>query len=366
MPTKVHHVSLVILCYFCCLSHVFSTDTKEYALSCFEEAKALVHSDGAKLKQGLGCLNEAIAIFETIPNNDSLAIISKSLLLTYHLAFENKTDSKNLINKLIDNYKKYPNQLPFVYLQIAKGFENAGMHAEALKYIDQGLSSITSQPKSVDYALLMIEKSKVLFNSDNDVKFATLIANLEEALSILRTNHLSNGDVLQAHILLGNLYLAKNNNREAERNYKIAIEAYHNQQPRDEKNEMATLNNLFIVYANTGDFDRAKNIMELILSFLKRPENYDAHLLFTSTNNLAQIYLERKHFSKAIIYFKEKLDYANEIGGNYEKAHAYMTLGKVYLENQQLDSSEYYLNKSFNLAATEKNIDFKRPQSKKN
>ena len=119
------------------------------------------------------------------------------------------------------------------------------------------------------------------------------------------------------------------------------------------RGKVRAMSYLSIVYQNSGNLPKA---LEILLKALKFAENnFFREEEGMVANRLGNLYLELRDFSKALIYFKRSILILEEI--NKESGYLYclelMNIGSQFEGLNQLDSAEYYFQKS--LQAFKKN-----------
>jgi len=106
---------------------------------------------------------------------------------------------------------------------------------------------------------------------------------------------------------------------------------------------------------NSGNFEEA---LRLNLEALKiRLKLNDSYHVSSSYNNIGNIYYYTYASEKAIEYLRMSLQLAAANKDTLRVANNFNTIGLVFLDMEELDSAEFYLNKSYRLSHKIKNED---------
>jgi len=133
----------------------------------------------------------------------------------------------------------------------------------------------------------------------------------------------------QGHLGMGAAYAAIGNSGAALTEYNVALQAFvahHNQD--DASLEAMTLNNLGLLYAARGEFDRALDYFTRSLKMSRA--NNDRKSVGYALNNVGTIYYRRGEPLKALKNFEDALDIAHRISDKRLKASVLTSMADVY------------------------------------
>lgn len=103
----------------------------------------------------------------------------------------------------------------------------------------------------------------------------------------------------------------------------------------DTGNESEALNNIALIYSETGDYQAAAKVYNQALQAHRAEGNFGGQAMVL--NNLAMDYLAQQAYSRALACAEEALHYA-EIGGDrHGKLYILDTLGQILLKQQEYD-----------------------------
>ncbi|WP_026452500.1 tetratricopeptide repeat protein [Aequorivita capsosiphonis] len=137
---------------------------------------------------------------------------------------------------------------------------------------------------------------------------------------------------------VGGIYSDKDALDIALENYLKAYSFYENRAPSE---KFKLENNLAIVYARTGNQEKA-------LQFFKKVYQYQQKLndtlnLASILNNMGRIWLD-KNVDSSLFYFKKSLRLAKEIDNQNLKFFLYTNLGKGYIQKRDFENARKHYN----------------------
>ncbi len=243
-------------------------------------------------------------------------------LLTHFLKIENDTERVNqLYKKGLDLVDKNP-RLAFQYAQYCE--------SEAQK-----TKSLTHLSKSYNL-------SGILFYKQGYFKKA--IASFEKYLSAnkLLNNVLGIG---YSFTNLANSYLQLKQFQKAEEYYLLAIQYYNT---LNTKTEIANgLINLGVLKQEQKQLEAAEQNYEKALQTGKELNDYTIKAI--CLNNLAQVFLDKGDFEKALAYNYDALELRELMGLDVDISDSYLSIAEVALKQNDLNLAEEHLNLAINL-----------------
>jgi tetratricopeptide (TPR) repeat protein len=186
---------------------------------------------------------------------------------------------------------------------------------------------------------------------------------LEKAIFIRKNN--PNSDLNELAISyenLGNLLRITGDAQNAEYYYESAINIFENELSQNSLRLANTYNSLSLIFQNEFDFDKALSYQNRSISTREKYLSENDPQLVVSYNNIAVSYRLINDLQKAAEYNRKALsivenlkDYPILLADTYEE------ISYTYLDLNEIDSSEYFLNKAYeikNKLISSENIQF--------
>ena len=256
---------------------------------------------------------------------NTLNELSKQLLNTDpKQTIEYATKAANLAHKI-----GYIKGEAYAYKFIGISQFNSGDNLETLKTWQHSLDLFKSISFKKGIANLLSNIGNIYYNQgDEENALVYFYQSLKIAEEIKDTVRLST-----VYINIGSMY----SNRpfdydKAIKYYKLAMGlsiATHDDYILG-NNEM----NLGEVYYKQGKIDTALNYFISAVTILKGTDGYSYAL-----NSLANAYMAKKDFDKAILYHQQAYDDAKKLDGNLDMATSLRGMGEVYLEQKKYSNS---------------------------
>ncbi len=194
---------------------------------------------------------------------------------------------------------------------------------QALGYIGYAVQSHTSEGDT-----LPDPKSKIrLYNRIKLAQSFSAEGKTEEAFSNIRKVLQEDDEILEAHLVIGNLYMKEKNYPEARDSFQNAL--------KFNPDYISAIFALARVYKEEGNYEAAK------AGFLRLMEKdpRDSKSYF----HLAEIAIDLKNFTEALNYLQKVVSLDSE------QAISHNRLGACYLELKELDKSVAELNKALEM-----------------
>ena len=131
--------------------------------------------------------------------------------------------------------------------------------------------------------------------------------------------------------------------------YERSLEAF--EAARDERGRAIAYNNLGLVTADQGDWDRADRFF--LASRNAAEEIGDVHLRGLALLNRTEVLIARQNLSEALQHAQQALQVFDELGARLNKSNAYCTLGIIYREMGRAVLAESRLRAAIDLAVQE-------------
>ncbi len=145
---------------------------------------------------------------------------------------------------------------------------------------------------------------------------------------------------------LGVVYSKKSNFPEALSYYFKALKIY--QETNDDLSVGYAYVNIGILYKNQNDFEQALSYYIEAEEILKKIDSNDSRYgLMAISTNIANIYIKKKEYQKALDYLDKALNKNKRYKNNYIYAETYKSLGDTYLELGNIKSALYNFNLAF-------------------
>jgi putative nucleotidyltransferase with HDIG domain len=148
---------------------------------------------------------------------------------------------------------------------------------------------------------------------------------------------------------LGIIANVKGDHAAALTHYERSLEAFES--ARDERGCAIAYNNLGLVTADQGDWDRADRFF--LASRSAAEEIGDVHLRGLALLNRTEVLIARQNLSEALQHAQQALQVFDELGARLNKSNAYCTLGIIYREMGRAVLSESRLRAAIDFAVQE-------------
>ncbi|MCD4840679.1 MAG: tetratricopeptide repeat protein, partial [Methanosarcinales archaeon] len=145
-----------------------------------------------------------------------------------------------------------------------------------------------------------------------------------------------NVDDVECLLEIGDICHLTGHWNEAVRGYERVLE-----KSNDEKVVSVVYNNLGLVYANKGEWDKAIEFYEKSLETVEKVG--DVHGMAQTYNNLGMVYAKKGEWDKAIEFYEKDLKISEKVGDVHGMAKTYNNLGLVYAKKGEWDKAiEFY------------------------
>ena len=151
---------------------------------------------------------------------------------------------------------------------------------------------------------------------------------------------------IAANILIGNCYYYISNIKEAENQYKSALEISEQLENKEERFQVKSiaLGNIGNIYSDKGDLEEALKYLNESL-FIAREIEY-SKVEANSLNSIGNIYSAQGNLGEALKYYEEALVIHREIGYRLGEAISLGNIGDLYSKKGELDKALKYLKES--------------------
>lgn len=162
-------------------------------------------------------------------------------------------------------------------------------------------------------------------------------------------------DIGMKEILLTNsgaAYRLMNNNEEAEKCYKMALEIALNIYGENSRKTATCYFNIADIYKSKGDYDRAISHYEKTIEIIKSLFGEKHDLVAKSYNSIGRIYMSKDDYDLALSYFNKAVEiYVSLFGENNRlTVQYYSDIGSIYSNKKQYQKAFKYYDKAYAIA----------------
>lgn len=162
-------------------------------------------------------------------------------------------------------------------------------------------------------------------------------------------------DIAMKGILLTNrgaVYRLMNNNEEAEKCYKMALEIALNIYGENSRKTATSYFNIADIYKLKGDYDRAISHYEKTIEIIKSLFGEKHDLVAKSYNSIGRIYRSKDDYDLALSYFNKAVEmYVSLFGENNRlTVQYYSDIGSIYSNKKQYQKAFEYYDKAYAIA----------------
>ena len=266
-----------------------------------------------------------------------------------HHLVSDKTTFFEFQHGMIHNtvYKEIPNQLKeYLHEKTGDFLEKNRNHMEVAEKLAYNYSRSKNIEKAIRYNFLAGKKSSYFGSNDDSLKY------FENALNLI--NKLgSKKEVEKSKLKILPLYIkAKYLQGDLEYSIALGLEVITlNEKLNEPEMKMGDIHNtLGVLYRTKGDFDLAQKHFELAIRL------GDNFIKSKAYGNLGIVYWRKGEFNKAIAFPQTSLSLSEELGEesslpkwSWTWAWDHLFLGKIYLEKENFETSEYHMQTAYKL-----------------
>ncbi len=261
------------------------------------------------------------------------------------LVLVSKRDSQQTLRKIELLLEKATRLNATKYLGAAygiKGYVYFGLNETKLA-IDNFEKSLGFYARKPDQFFNEIKQTKnsmgVLYKNLGESKKALEI--LHESIKISEEYDISNSI---AYNNIASMYVSQDNFEKALQYFQRAIEVESNSNNSNRRAIIQYLSNIASLYVKTGNLEEADKIYSKTFKYCE--ENNELEFLVSSLKGLAVLFLEKEEFDNSEIYLNRAINLSEEIGYGIHKVDLFLYLAEIYektgrisLQGQSLESA---------------------------
>ncbi|MFC2123481.1 tetratricopeptide repeat protein [Bacteroidota bacterium] len=340
---------------------LYSSDHPEYALVLND--LAIIYEELDSIESAHQCYNEALAIYEGLPNleEDYITILENAALFLVDYEVDIK-ESERLFRKeliLIDSIHGQDN-LPYVTAlrNIAGLCRTQNRSIEAMELLKDALDIVADieSTESINYMNLLDDLAGNYLDIDDFVNAELLYL---EAVRIAKKYF--NETELGYNIQLNNLglvYLELRKFRQSDSLFTLVVENYSNTIGRNHPECITAMVNLARVYTESSKYPEAEKLLTEALNYSELAGQEGSLDYIFILQNLADLYLETGSYDQAEKMLVNVIEITNEILGsdNLDYASAVNSLANLYNKTGNLVEAEKLYIEALNIRQAKKDI----------
>ncbi len=255
------------------------------------------------------------------------------------------------VSKIISKFSIAEEKLTKSYNNLGLAYNNKGDYEKAIEYYQKALEIEESKlgRDHPDTALSYINLGTAYSNEGD---YGKAIENYQKALEITESKlGKDHPDTAASYNNLGTAYLYKGDYNKAIEYHKKALEIRESRLGRDHPDTATTYNDLGRTYSYKGDYDKAIRYYQKALEITESKLGKDHPDTAISYSNLGVAYNGKRDFEKAIEYYQKALEIAEPILGqdHPQTATSYNNLGLAYHNKGNYDKAIVYYYKSLEI-----------------
>ena len=188
-----------------------------------------------------------------------------------------------------------------------------------------------------------IAKKKLADSYKNQGKTAEALVTYKEALTLLyKLPNTDCEEIIDAHLSAAGLYESAGDYAHTEKNYLDALNLACNEQCKSKELSLI-YNNLYVLYSNLGDYDRANKLLRNATRSMEKEGRENDPLYCTLLNNIGNLYIEQGKNEKAKQALERALEVAHKQKDNESIPYIYSNFGLLNVNN---DKGEQYFKEA--------------------
>jgi len=320
--------------------------TKKVKLSLEQGMPTVFHLEFSGTKGGvfLGKFILALLVILLLSFSPSRASIIDSLYVdslnatALDIRFADKDSALNIVNQSIQSAEKKGLRHGLGTGYIIRGliYKDIGETKKAYDSFIEGLR-IREQLKdrrgiaAVYNNLSVVERMRS--NHGNAIEYSNKAINICKEIQNFKL-------LARVYINRGKIYRSLEDLDEATKWYQRALETA----PSEDFNTISIANeNLAESYLLRGDFDKALNYFQTLLISSEEDEDWES--VARISNSIGGVYVKKGELRKAKSYYEKSIEMAKQVGNDLLLGDAYINLSRLFFLNNNLDSAAYYSKK---------------------
>ena len=254
------------------------------------------------------------------------------------------------------------------YNYIALQYQSIQQHDSAVHYLEK-VMSVDPEPFVSFYSTMRVVRAYYLRHTIHisEGEYESAIHKLETALDYLVQDSIELYERINYRIDLASLYFDMGDLERAKReSHKAAtdIDIINITPLQKKKLSVKNNGNLGIYYFDSGDPERAANYFSIILSDTVFMDSYDTEPYYVYYRSIGDVYLDLQEIDSSIYFYNRSLDRAEKDNNPglvtqrpYIKSTILSRLGDAYRAKKEFDRAEEYYEQGYNIAFANYNND---------